>query len=374
MNQINELYIGNYRGIKNLRLENTGAINLLVGRNNAGKTSILEAIELISAPGDVYQMVQTARGRDRSLVTSSSLLTLDSMLWAFPVSSGVEANEQIHSDIVIELKGFERDISYKISCEDTKTLVEKYQEIPKVLINDEAEEVEKEFVEARALRLIFNINNNGKYYSRREVVTFPSALMRRNSKKPIYNTKMITPVEHRLIPVSPKALTDSILGGNKEKLIQLLQDFDENIEDIEILSPDDRTAVPYFKHKYKGYLPVSIYGDGIRRVLTVATAILQARNGILLIDEIETAIHAKSLNIFFEWLVSSCHEFNVQLFATTHSLEAIDGIVSADSNHLSELIVYRLNKDRDTEETKSTRFTGETLHTIRVELGQDVRG
>ena len=93
--------------------------------------------------------------------------------------------------------------------------------------------------------------------------------------------------------------------------------------------------------------------------------------GILLVDDLESAIHTKALGRLFAWLVDACNQFNVQLIATTHSLETIDAIIEANENQLSSLVGYRLENLNDATEAK--RFSGETLHDLRFEFGQDVR-
>ena len=74
---------------------------------------------------------------------------------------------------------------------------------------------------------------------------------------------------------------------------------------------------------------MSSFGDGLRRVFTLASAIPGAKDGLLLIDELEIAVHTRMLEKTFNWLVEFCCQYNVQLFATTHSLEAVDAIIDA---------------------------------------------
>ena len=50
-----ELHINSFRGLKDLHLEECGPVNVLVGGNNSGKTSVLEALLLLGAPVDVRQ-------------------------------------------------------------------------------------------------------------------------------------------------------------------------------------------------------------------------------------------------------------------------------------------------------------------------------
>ena len=57
---ITELNISQFRGINELEMKNIGDVNLLVGNNNVGKTSVLEAIKILSQPADVGNLVKTA--------------------------------------------------------------------------------------------------------------------------------------------------------------------------------------------------------------------------------------------------------------------------------------------------------------------------
>lgn len=48
---LDSLEIRNFRGLQELRIERLGRVNLIVGKNNVGKTSVLEALRLYANPG-----------------------------------------------------------------------------------------------------------------------------------------------------------------------------------------------------------------------------------------------------------------------------------------------------------------------------------
>ena len=75
-------------------------------------------------------------------------------------------------------------------------------------------------------------------------------------------------------------------------------------------------------------MPLSSYGDGIKKVLSIASGIARAVDGVLLIDEVETAIHTRYFEDIFRFIASACRKFGVQVFITSHSIEAIDGFLS----------------------------------------------
>lgn len=365
MRHIHNLYIEGYRGIKNLKLDDLGQFNLLVGRNNVGKTSVLECIELITRPGDIGQFIMTSRGRDRRFAPMPlGISLLDSILWSFPIQHfGTDniSRDQIKTTANVS-KGH---LEYKIECSETSVI-----ELQKNKKNQTIDELD----ETRALEISLEAKVIDEKMKETHVVTENTRSLQKYAKAKFIDARMITPVDHRVIPVSSRSISNSIMRGDKHNLIHLLQDFDENIEGIEILSPGGVRSAPYFKHRLMGYVPVSVYGDGVRRILTIASGILQSKNGLLLIDEIETAIHAKLLQKFFDWLVKTCKMYNVQLIATTHSLEAVDSILLAEKESLNELTTYRLDKDPNDGATIEKRFIGENLYDLRYELGQDVRG
>ena len=60
-----------------------------------------------------------------------------------------------------------------------------------------------------------------------------------------------------------------------------------------------------------------------KKVLSLANGIIEASGGVLLIDEIDTSVHYKYYADIFGFLIKAAAKFNVQLFITTHSEEAI---------------------------------------------------
>lgn len=57
---IRSLGIDSFRGLNNLMLDDFSRVNISVGANNSGKTSVLEALKLISSPSDMGYLVHLA--------------------------------------------------------------------------------------------------------------------------------------------------------------------------------------------------------------------------------------------------------------------------------------------------------------------------
>jgi len=122
-------------------------------------------------------------------------------------------------------------------------------------------------------------------------------------------------------------------------------------------------------------MPLSTYGDGIKKVLVLANAIIGATDGILLIDEIETAIHKKYYNDIFRFIVKACHTFNVQVFITTHSIEAIDGLLATQDYDIQskEDAITVVTLRRENHKTYSRVLQGREVFKNREAFGFEVR-
>ncbi|MEG4349562.1 AAA family ATPase [Microcoleus sp. LAD1_D3] len=169
---------------------------------------------------------------------------------------------------------------------------------------------------------------------------------------------------------SEELLSEATFQRFKSEVIKLLQGIDSGIIDLAILSHRGQRPSLYIDHKQLGILPLSAVGDGVRRLLCIALRLSKVRGGVLLIDEIEKAIHTDSLCSSFTWMVQWCQRLDVQLFATTHSLETVDAMLGASDTE-TDLVLYRLEKWEL--QTKVIRLEREILQRVREDLGQEVR-
>lgn len=65
----------------------------------------------------------------------------------------------------------------------------------------------------------------------------------------------------------------------------------------------------------------------MKKAMLLLSAVLKAKNGILLLDEFETAIHTSAMGNVFKWIIENAEKLNVQIFMTSHSLEAINSVL-----------------------------------------------
>lgn len=81
---VESINIQSFRGIRNLSIQKFGDINVLIGDNNSGKTSLLEAIMLLVGPSDFSNFASVSRLRERyNFMSKGSLGLYDSFLYMF---------------------------------------------------------------------------------------------------------------------------------------------------------------------------------------------------------------------------------------------------------------------------------------------------
>ena len=104
---LQQLTIAGYRGIRNLDLQSPGRFCLIVGPNNAGKTSILEAAALLCRPFDPGQWVQTARSRDPDCHPADGIWGLFPESGTLDLETGPQQSESVSlsGSLVGQLRG-----------------------------------------------------------------------------------------------------------------------------------------------------------------------------------------------------------------------------------------------------------------------------
>jgi hypothetical protein len=156
----------------------------------------------------------------------------------------------------------------------------------------------------------------------------------RHSENPLFPVANVHPVEHndfRLIIDDRNA---------RETAVRLLKEFEPDIMDLRYINEMQR-AVPVVETKHKN-IPLSVYGDGMKRALLALNAIISAQTGVVLADEFEMAIHTSAMGKVFEFILNSAQEMDVQLFLTTHSIEAVDKLLESAGDGLDRIRLIRL--------------------------------
>lgn len=382
MNKIESLHILKFRQLRDLHLQNLKPFNLLVGENSSGKTSVLEAISLFCRPLDALELLNVARRRE---VKSSRERLLDGVRWLFPQHAAavsdpyfqgmitITGNGLHHTKVNIEFQGLIGDASKPSLFSDEEDLdtVENSSTTtvsPEVYETRRGAEIRMSCTTLQRL-LIDELEVKTTTFELWEDERYVNRGIGESSAVPVVT---LSPVAHRVELLQSRQLSEATLRGDKFSVVQAIQLIDPQIDGLEVVSRSGMASAVWVHHATAGFSPISNLGDGTRRVLSIALALQSVKGGVLLIDEVETAIHKDAFSKFFSWLIQAGEFFRVQIFATTHSLEAIDAILSVSLKQPDQLVAFQL-PDRDSKTKEVKRFSGDILESLRFDQGIDVR-
>jgi AAA15 family ATPase/GTPase len=359
--QYKKLKIENFRGIENIQINDFKQINLFVGENNCGKTTILEALFLI-----------TGISNPQLPMTINQLRGLNYLFGDDKDHLLVYHKLDYENIISIETEGIDNERLLKISPhkqvgnDEITTTFEK-KELEKISLNSLSK---NQSVDGYNYEI--TITKKGKKEQHKASI-FPTGLIYhqeipKNYKETI-NATLVNPVN--VLNQLPQNLNTLIKTKRIDKVVKVLQKIDISILNI-IVGTDN---LIYCDTGLNQLIPINVMGDGIRRILSLIVTVANFPNGCVLIDEIENGFHYKSIEVMWKAIFETSKEFNVQIFATTHSMECVKGFYNSyiydkhpeDNN---EIRLYRLERQNNI--LVSKLFDPEMLK-IAIENNWEVR-
>lgn len=148
----------------------------------------------------------------------------------------------------------------------------------------------------------------------------------------------------------------SLSYEEQTKFLNKLSLFFEDIEGISIKRYFERDMLSLKLKRYDDFVPITYFGDGTNEYVRYLLELLKCKNKRIMIDEIDTGIHYSKLKDFWTNILKMCKELDVQLFATTHSIECIESFVQAlQESKIEEARVIKL-KELDNKEIKAITY------------------
>jgi hypothetical protein len=142
----------------------------------------------------------------------------------------------------------------------------------------------------------------------------------------------------------------TILGDRPDtpSFVPVLRTFDERITDLSVgYSISERQPTVSVKIEGVGGLPIQSIGDGLRRLVDIMVTVPLAKQGLGLIDEIESGVYFENLRALWSVVDRLSRESNVQVFATTHSWECVSAAHRALGERSADLRIHRLERHTD---------------------------
>lgn len=300
MINLEHLTIKNFRGFDSLEVDGFSKINLFVGKNNCGKTSILEAIFLLIGMSNplLPSLINQFRGL-KPTTTQPLKYLFHNLSTENKPSFNAKFSDESERWLNLDAKLQPNEFSTSISSITTS-------EIVGIDLNFSIETVD----EPKKLR--------------QSSITFANEVGTPKTSKD-YTEKLSATFVADKNDVATLSRFSEITKKKEDALIvQSLQTFDNNIKGIQVL-PD---GVYFDLNGVNELLPSNVMGDGVRRYLNIITSVLEKKDAFICIDEIENGLHYSAYKLLWKSLLSFSEQNNVQLFITTHNIETLGSLKS----------------------------------------------
>lgn len=342
---LREFKIVQYRGISGLSIPNLTRVNLFTGYNGIGKTALLEAIWLFGGRHNA-----TLFWNNNVLRTSDPVVDPIAHLSTDEIHFfGVEVDQPISYRVY-----FQR--THNTPSPTAQRSLESKDEVP--IIG----------------RLVTEINSRSM--RKPEVLhQTPGGIVtcRAGSVGNRAQGILVTTGQHPDTGIENlKRYSELVRAGHKQALIEAVRLMFGDCEEIEILSND--VGKSYFSIARKdGYqLPIRSLGGGAVKLFGLYVNLFTARNGCVLLDEMENGVHFSVSQDLWRHVRQWTHDWNVQIHATTHSAEFIEAAIDAYIDHADELSIHHLNADKKSNSIFTRTYTGSSLLGAR-DLNLEVR-
>ena len=356
---INEVSFKNFRGLRALKLYDLAPITLISGKNNAGKSSILEGIFLLfdHQTPESFHKINNFRGLS---ILSNPNSAWEAIFYNLDMTSCV--NISVRTDEQYYTLKYERDTSY----------------IPNEGLNAPQDVINQMVTSAKtSSTLRFHFEDDQGYREKGHFVFSPTSMMRNIDTSEPQNIMRPMPFVQYInsaIIQNEGQITDWFgnleLQGKKSKIIDILKIIEPGISDV--LTIALRGQPQLYARVNDQLLPLKLTGDGVNKLLFMILAIIQNPNSLILIDEIETGFHYSMYQKLWSVIATAAKENNCQIIATTHSYECINGVVEGINRKSLEddFCFYRIeHKDN---ENKAFRYSGALLYSA-VNTNMEVR-
>lgn len=305
-NGFSELNIRSYRCLRNLNFDRLARINLFVGQNNSGKTSMLEAVYMLSQLNDLSSFIELERLRGKFYDRFDPRWL--SRLFNADVSLAGKDSEGKNTDIEIR----KTDSDMVKNRTDYLTTLKCEAKAGKDKFNSELQ--------------LYNYQHPKFIYSKTAHLC-PASLT-----SPYRNNDDFL----------KKAHARAVQYGYIGEILQFIrEEMDECIQDIQLIDNNSESRFFVTSTRLDKAIDLTKYGEGMQRIFEISLLIGLCRNGILCVDEIDSAVHTALLKPFALFINTLSERFNVQLYISTHSKECIDAFSAVPDNQLMAYHLFR---------------------------------
>lgn len=370
---LRDLTIENYRSFEHYKLDGLARVNLLVGDNNCGKTSVLEAGFLLtsSEPLDAILTITRLRGescrldQQRPNQQQVTVPAVDGLFFGRSIAAFAKftINGASNNSAALQDNAFNVEVEDWLSINAQMGTTHLDSPMPPRWRFCVEWKYGEDISRSRRIPmtdeggLFVNLITGGNGFSWGST---PPRQIRLNSE-----FVSLAGWDGRELA----RRWDSVLeSGDKSVVVDRLRVLHPSIRDISFLPgmiglSQRLGGIMMELEGERKPVPLNSLGDGSQRLLVMATALHAATHGTLFIDEIDTGLHYSKLSDMWRMVIKAAAELDVQVFATSHSLDCIRGLseaVDREPDLADQVAIFRIDRRMN----EAVRFDGEELSVV----------
>ena len=343
-----DLSIKGFRGIRDISISQLGRVTLITGKNNTGKSSILEALRLHVRNATPYAIYNILAFREEYVSWTDEEESTYDPENVFHVSGLFHGYPELvdsFEPVVIATSGKVRPMYLIMGVEwfeEDHDSDGNLRLIPKQeTLFGETDGTAALTVETEEVRQIHRFERILRY----------ARLSRPPRPTPSDRVRMpnvfVSPYGGEGTGVLGPLWDGVALTDNADYLVEALRIIDPQISAVSMVGGNvrsrERTAIVRADNIPRP-VPLRSFGDGVNRLFAIILALVNASGGILLIDEFENSLHYSAQLDAWRMIFRLAKELDVQVFATSHSWDTIEAFQKATSEAPEEGALLRLNR------------------------------
>jgi AAA15 family ATPase/GTPase len=384
MSLISELRVHNFRAIRDLEYK-PKKINIITGRNNTGKTALLDAIA-INASGFIHLDANFSLKPLTFVTFSEQIAEINSNLNSITIFSSIKALEENQGDFISQ-EIYNEAISNLLSNKnpELKEIFQNksFQEEYLKLITEYLDFITITSNFGQVVCQYFKNGDNGQkqYYDATRKL-----IQKYNKEKPVNRVSIFRLAFPHIVYLKEKnsnEIPNVVVVNHENKLefediseeeLVVIEEFIKENNLVKDLKRLSQSEVVYQRGEKLVTLPISSHGDGFIALLNTIRYLISAKDGILLIEEPENHMHPRYIDVFITNIFLFCQKLNVQVFMSTHSIDLVRASLQYPNTNEEKDLLLISKMTSDGENIEKFDYTVDEGLRVTEELYLDLRG
>lgn len=339
-----EATIKNFRGIRTCELKDFGLVNIFFGKNNCGKSSLLEALFLMSGPSNPTMPIVINNLRNLRSFTEDDI-KVDFY--------GLNPN----NEIILSSKGRQAR-NVRVGMIESHSRQISLEELGNISVGRTGKRY--------GFKIDFTVDQDTCHHHTELIITDGKEAKAKtdNSYKESLYAEYIPPGNIQ-VNINEK-LAQIVKDKRESDIVDVLRCIEPRIKDIQLVENDIMVDIGLSSR-----IPLKVLGDGVSRALSILVSVHNAKNGVLMIDEMDNGLHYSVMRDLWRSVLFACQKYNTQLFVTTHSADLINGLVCSvecGATDSIEVSAYKLVR-KENDELVALRYgKAELTYVIKQEM------